>query len=90
LQSLSEPTSMASSPYRILKHLRISIGLEPSAIRNQSPLSAEYVCPQHPPFCTATVLKARDWLEHGWSWLCWTVSLSEGYGNKLYQAPYLR
>jgi len=26
-----------------------------------------YLRPQHPPFCTATVLNARDWVDHRWS-----------------------
>jgi hypothetical protein len=29
-----------------------------------SHLSAQYICPQHPIFCIATVLTAHDWLEH--------------------------
>jgi len=35
------------------------------------PHSAQYVTPRHRPFYTATVLIARDWLEHRWCWWSW-------------------
>ena len=79
-QSPTELTSVASSPYTFLRRLWISIGIELSAVRNStnSLYLVRTVLPQHPPFCTPTVLNARDLLNHWLSWWRWKLLLSGG------------
>jgi hypothetical protein len=67
-----------SSPYTLLRHLWIYIGLELSAVRNStnslylvrtSTTSAIFI---------PTVLNARDLLNHRLSWWGWKLLLSGG------------
>lgn len=80
-QHLTELISMASSPYTLLRHLWISIGLQPFAV---TITAVCLVCPQHPLFFTAFVWNAFDWLEHHQSWWSCTTSLSGKKGKRLY------
>ena len=70
-QHLTELTSMASSPYMLLRSLWITIGLEPAAVRN----SITTLCLE----CTSTFAILYCYcgditcMEHRWSWCSWGV-----------------
>lgn len=73
-QHLSELTSMASSPYMLLRSLWISIGLEASAVRN----SITTLCLVHTSTFAILYCFCGDntCMEHWWCWCSWSVSLS--------------
>ena len=86
IQHLTELTSMASSPYTLLRCLWICIQLEPCAISN----SITTLCLVHTSTTSAILhrysVKCKC-LEHQQSWWSWTALLSGGQGNKPYPAP---
>lgn len=65
-QHLPQIKSKASSPYMLLSCLWI-YQIEAFCSKINSITALQLICP-HQSFCTATVLKASDCLEHRWPW----------------------